>query len=101
MRTLGPANFLYADGDALFAHGHKRTHADGIRPPGLHVLCRSCAADSEAFGAEGLLIEPAAAAQEVVLVASVPLTAGEPWEAVADGEIVLARCGRIVARSAL
>jgi len=101
LRALGPANFLYADGDALFAHGHKRTHADGIRPPGLHVLCRSSAADSGAYGAEGLSIAPAAAAQEVVLVASVPLTAGEPWEPVADGEVVVARCGRIVARSAL
>lgn len=30
-RTLGPANFLYTDGDALFAHGHRRKH-DGWHP---------------------------------------------------------------------
>ena len=49
LRALGPANFLYADGDALFVHGHKRTHPGGIRPPGLHVLCRTCAGESGAF----------------------------------------------------
>ena len=96
LRALGPANFLYADGDALFVHGHKRTHADGIRPPGLHVLCRTCAAESGAFATEGLSIEPAEIAQEVVIAASVPLTAGEPWQALADGEIVAVRGGRIV-----
>ena len=96
LRTLGPANFLYADGDALFVHGHKRTHADGIRPPGLHLLCRTCAGETGAFVAEGLAIGPAAAAQEVVIAASVPLTAGEPWRALVDGEIVVVRGGRIV-----
>jgi len=96
LRAFGPANFLYADGDALFVHGHKRTHADGIRPPGLHVLCRTCAAESGAFTAEGLSIEPAGIAQEVVVAASVPLTAHEPWRALADGEIVAVRGGRIV-----
>ena len=96
LRELGPANFLYADGDALFVHGHKRTHADGIRPPGLHVLARACATESGTFAAEGLSIEPAETAQEVVLAASVPLTAREPWRALADGEIVVLRGGHIV-----
>jgi glutamine amidotransferase len=98
LRALGPANFLYADGDALFVHGHKRTHADGIRPPGLHLLCRTCAGETGAFVTEGLAIGPAAAAQEVVIAASVPLTAGEPWRALADGEIVAVRGGRIVSQ---
>jgi glutamine amidotransferase len=95
LRALGPANFLYADGDALFVHGHKRTHADGIRPPGLHVLCRTCTGESGAFAAEGLQIT-SAGAQEVVLAASVPLTPGEPWRALGDGEIISVRGGRIV-----
>ena len=45
LRTLGPANFLYADGDALFAHGHRRRQRAGGRaePPGLWVLQRHCA----------------------------------------------------------
>lgn len=95
LRALGPANFLYADGDALFVHGHQRTHADGIRPPGLHVLCRTCAGESGAFAAEGLQIA-SSGAQAVVLAASVPLTPGEPWRALGDGEIISVRGGRIV-----
>lgn len=97
LRALGPANFLYADGEAIFAHGHRRTHADGIRPPGLHVLCRSCAAERDAFSADGLRIESGSAPQEVVLLASVPLTPGEPWRALGDGEILVARGGRVEA----
>ncbi len=100
LRELGPANFLYADGDALFVHGHRRTHADGIRPPGLHVLHRICAPDSAAFKAEGLSIEPGAVAQQAVLAASVPLTGGEPWQPLAEGEMVAVQGGQIVARRA-
>src|SRR3970040_1697135 len=96
LRALGPGNFLYADGDALFAHGHKRTHADGIRPPGLHVLCRTCAGETGAFAAEGLQIGSAQGTQEGARAASVPLPAGEPWRPLGDGEIVVARGGRIV-----
>jgi predicted glutamine amidotransferase len=95
LRALGPANFLYADGDALFAHGHKRTHADGIRPPGLHVLCRTCAAERGAFVAEGLSIASAGGPQEVALAASVPLT-GEGWRPLGEGETLALRGGRIV-----
>ena len=44
LRELGPANFIYADGDATFAHAHRRNQGGelGIRPPGLHLLCRRC-----------------------------------------------------------
>jgi predicted glutamine amidotransferase len=45
--------------------------------------------------AEGLSIA-SAGAQEVALAASVPLTAGEPWRALGEGEIVALRDGRIV-----
>lgn len=93
LRALGPANFLYADGDALFVHGHKRTHAGGIRPPGLHVLCRTCAGESGPFVADGLHVE----SQQVALAASVPLTAGEPWRPLAEGETLALRDGRIIA----
>jgi glutamine amidotransferase len=87
LRTLGPANFLYSDGDVLFAHGHRRRGDSGeIRPPGLHVLCRRCSQPSSDRTDES---------QEVVLVASVPLTS-ERWEALAEGQIMLLRGGRIV-----
>ena len=82
LRTLGPANFLYSDGDAIFAHGHRRKHdAGAIEPPGLHVLCRRCVEAAE---------------QEVVLLASVPLT-DERWRPLVEGEVIAVRDGRIVA----
>ncbi len=84
LRTRGPANFLYSDGEVIFAHGHRRKSDSGaIEPPGLHVLCRRCIEASE---------------QEVVLVASVPLTT-ERWRPLAEGELVVIREGRIVASS--
>jgi len=97
IRPLGPANFLYSGGDALFLHGHRRFHGDGAdaRPPGLHVLCRRCAARSDRVDAEGLAIA-LDAEQEVILAASVPLTAEPGWRALAEGELLVAQRGRIV-----
>lgn len=55
LRKLGPANFLYADGELLFAHGHRRTQSDGtIAPPGLTMLSRTCAADPDAVSTAGV-----------------------------------------------
>ena len=101
LRALGPANFLYADGDALFAHGHKRTQVDrSMRPPGLHVLCRHCAHDASAgemaMRTEGLAITPREGAeQDVVLFASVPLTQEAGWRALGEGEVIAVRAGAI------
>jgi len=73
MRALGPANFLYGDGDVLFAHGHRRMQADGqIAPPGLWRLHRRCEVDADAISKSGLSIEGPAEDQELMLVASVP-----------------------------
>lgn len=82
LRPLGPANFLYADGDALFIHAHRRVQAAGEapRPPGLHLLQRRCAPD-----------------QSVVLAASVPLTDEPGWKPLREGELVAAQGGAIVA----
>jgi glutamine amidotransferase len=97
LRTLGPANFIYTDGDAVFAHGHRRKSDTGeIRPPGLHVLCRSCAAEYEGLPLAGIAI-PREARQEVALVASVPLS-GERWQPLEEGEVVVLREGRVVRR---
>lgn len=95
LRTLGPANFLYTDGDAVFVHGHRRRDAAGeLRPPGLYVLCRSCAASAD--GAQLAGVELAAdAQQQVALVASVPLSA-EAWEPLAEGELVVLRDGKVI-----
>ncbi len=97
VRGLGPANFLYADGDALFVHGHRRTQAEGgIRPPGLHVICRRCARGGSTLSTEGLAVTSTGSEQHVVLVASVPLTREPGWRALGDGELVAVRDGIIV-----
>lgn len=97
LRTVGPANFLYSDGDALFAHGHRRRHDDGtIRAPGLHVLCRRCTAADDHVELAGIAIDPSAE-QEVALLASVPLSS-ERWEALAEGELAVLRDGCVVRR---
>ncbi|MBI5275881.1 MAG: class II glutamine amidotransferase [Burkholderiales bacterium] len=92
LRRLGPANFIYSDGDALFVHGDRRTHPDGIRPPGLHVLRRRCPVAGEHSAGAGLVID-SAADQEVVFVASVPLDDHPGWRALAEGELLVARSG--------
>lgn len=93
LRQLGPANFLYADGELLFAHGHRRLQADGsTAAPGLHVLHRECAIDPDALAAAGVEIGHP---QSVTLFASVPLTADD-WRPFAEGEIVILQGGAVV-----
>ncbi len=94
IRSLGPANFLYWDGDALFAHGHRRHQPGGgeIRPPGLYSLCRTCSFEPSAPDIEGMRVTPTAGEQQVFLVASVPLT-DEQWQPLDEGEIIVASKG--------
>ncbi len=94
LRELGPANFLYPDGDALFAHADRWHQSNGtIKPPGMWRLARRCPAGGE-LAAAGLRIASEGGEQAVVLVASVPLTA-EGWAPLAEGEFLVARHGRI------
>jgi glutamine amidotransferase len=93
LRELGPANFLYADGELLFAHGHRRLQPDGsTAAPGLHVLHRECAADPNALAAAGVDV---AHPQAVTLFASVPLTQ-DAWRPLAEGEIMVTRSGVVL-----
>ena len=95
LRELGPANFLYADGDLMFAHGHRRLRPDGsTAAPGLHVLHRECSIDPDDLAAAGVLV---AAPRTIALVASVPLTQ-EAWMPLAEGEIVVLHHGAVVTR---
>jgi predicted glutamine amidotransferase len=97
LRTLGPANFLYTDGDGVFAHGHRRTAKSGeIRPPGLHLVCRTCAPDADGAALTGVALDRAAH-QQVAVVASVPLS-DERWDALGEGELVVLREGQVVLR---
>jgi len=97
LRSLGPANFLYSDGDMLFAHGHRRKHADTgkIEAPGLVSVQRRCQQDTIGSAAIGLSIR--GDNQQVTLFASVPLT-NELWVPLAEGELVAVCGGQLVAR---
>ena len=99
LRRLGPANFIYTDGDAVFVHGHRRMNASGrIESPGVHLLCRRCSARADGVEIAGLSLAPHAE-QHVTLVASVPLS-GEAWQPLAEGELVVLRQGAVAKRIA-
>lgn len=86
LRPLGPFNFVYSDGDALFAHSHRRIQSDGkTKPPGLHLLERSCNEQAVDLRQSGVMLAPVA--QELALIASVPLT-DESWEPIEEGEVI-------------
>ncbi len=95
LRKLGPANFLYSDGEALFAHGHRRIQPSTglIAPPGLWLWSCTCTDPDQAVHARGVTIAPGF--QEMVMVASVPLT-GQTWRPLAEGELVAVSAGKLV-----
>lgn len=95
LALLGLANFLYCDSEVLYAHGHRRKQRDGeFKAPGLHSLHRKCAR-RDPF-AEKAGVSVIAPDQEVVLVASVPLSS-EAWEPLREGEVVAIANGKIQA----
>ena len=98
LRKLGPANFLYSDGEILFVHGHRRIQQPSglIEPPGLFMLSRKCSNDREPVSTRGLSI--GCGFQEVALVASVPLS-NESWLPLAEGEILAVSEGKVIARN--
>lgn len=100
LRPRGPANFIYSDSEFLFAHGHERTQPEDnvIGPPGLYTLCRTCEAKRpRGEQIDGLDFSFSAKQQEVILVASVPLTS-ERWSPVGEGEVLALAAGHILAR---
>lgn len=98
LRRLGPANFLYSDGDALFAHGDRRLNAETNRAeaPGLVYLQRHCDQGAGGIATSGLSIE--GADQTMLILASVPLNSG-PWQPLMEGEVIAVSAGRIAIRS--
>lgn len=96
LRAMGPANLLYADGDALFIHGHRRMQRSSHRaePPGLWIRQRHCAfADPQPAEHGGASVDQAE--QAVVWVASVPLT-GDGWRPLVEGEVLAVRAGEVI-----
>ena len=107
-RRLGQANFLYSDGDTLFAHGHRRRYQENGRitepkAPGLNFRYRRCAREGEELACDGLSVRTpseelrGASKQEIALLASVPLT-DEGWTPVPEGTVIAFRGGREIAR---
>lgn len=99
LRRLGPANFLYADGDALFAHGHRRIQpaVGRIEPPGLWTLQRHCTGGDEPPQCQGgVAIADGDGSRTVQCIASVPLT-DEAWRPLAEGELLAVRGGDVLA----
>jgi len=95
MRATGSANFLYSDGEFLFAHADKRRYdSEGTfgpnQSPALHWIAR------RDFKARGLdLKSQDSPNQKTLLLASVPLS-GDNWEGLPRGTIIAAQSGQIV-----
>ena len=95
-RSYGPANFIYADGDVLFVHGHERIQADGkIVPPGLFKFCRFCKSEKSLAVSKTELQKSGNKIQQLSLVASFPLS-GEEWTRLESGELLAIRDGRVI-----
>jgi predicted glutamine amidotransferase len=96
LRPLGPANFIYADGDAVFAHGHRRIQPPSrrIEPPGLWTLQRHCASAGPSPERQGG-VSITEGERAVAWIASVPLT-DEAWRPLAEGELLAVRGGEVL-----
>ena len=96
LRSLGPSNFVYSDSKHLFAHASIREHNNGrIGPPGLQMLRRFC--DESETGIHGKGIKITSPEQEILLLASVPLT-DEQWTPLPEGELLALDGGCVVGR---
>lgn len=99
LRSLGPSNFLYSDGDNLFVHAHQRRWEEngGVsepHPPGLSIL----SLDRAELSAMGLQVS-GGNNTAITLVASVPLTA-DGWKSLPEGTVLALCRGREIARIA-
>jgi predicted glutamine amidotransferase len=98
IRQLGPANFLYSDGDIFFAHGDERHDPiqDKLIWPGLFYLQIHCDERHhilERAPESGLVIE--SDDDVVTLFASVPLNEAN-WIPLKRGELIAVSRGRIL-----
>ena len=95
---LGPANFLYNDGEYLYAYANRRTQSNGsCEPPGMHYLCRDCDCDQQAKPLTGLEISDGrtSSRQTIVLFASVPLSS-EHWVPFQTNQLIIAAEGQLI-----
>lgn len=96
IRSLGPGNFLYSDGDAFFAHGDERHDplTKKLSWPGLHYIQLICNGGKDRTFRSGLKIE--ANDDVVTLFASVPLNDYEHWIPMKRGEVIAVSKGIII-----
>ena len=95
IRPLGPANFLYSDGELLIAHGNRRIKPDGeIRPPGLGM--HECY-DTTSRQYDGKGVSAQRNGEPALVFASVPLS-DNGWEPLSAGELIVARQGEVITR---
>ena len=98
MKMLGPSNFLYYDGEVLFAHADKRIYEEagelvGPKPPGLHIKrCWNCTFQKEVT-CPGLHVE--LPDHQAVLLASVPLD-DQGWEELEEGTVLALKDGEVL-----
>lgn len=96
-RSLGPANFIYAEANRLLVHADRRKQRDGtITPPGLWMLCRQC---TQAASPLSPVAVTASGETKVVLIASVPLT-DETWRPLERGAVLEIAAGELRALTA-
>jgi glutamine amidotransferase len=99
LRELGRANFLYADGDALFVHSHQRLGSDGAVQPGLHLLHHAIHTPGDDVEGGGVSVSSEHDDQAIAMLASVPLT-DDDWEPLGEGTLLALRSGQIVSHAA-
>lgn len=98
MKKLGPCNFLYFDGEVLFAHAHQRIYeeSDGLvgpKPPGLCIKrCWTCTFQEE-ITCPGLKVE--LPDRQTVLLASVPLD-DHGWADLPEGTVLALKDGEVL-----
>lgn len=81
----------------LFAYGHRRKQVESeFKPPGLYLLHRQCTSEDKRQFTETAGVSVTSPDQEVILVASVPLTA-EAWEPFQQGEVIMISKGQVAA----
>lgn len=94
-RALGLMNFLYTDSDLLFAHSHYRIPPGVEKATGLWQLERSCAISGARFETSGLRVGSSAMQNQVVVLASVPLS-DESWSPLPEGSLLAIKDGEVV-----
>ena len=98
LAQMGPANFLYAANDRLYAFSSRRRYDDGERPPGLCRVTRRCEEPETSIIVSGVQVETGPKVeQRIILIASRPIST-EAWRPLTANELVCIRKGEIVDR---